>query len=119
MPRLLKLPTRKQPEAAHNMRENDDDKWDERLVDKFNPVQMARRKQRTLKVPRAKFKTNKLTLIQKELSTSWIELLELYQLILGRPIKAHEMFVSQKHKDMRSKSILDVTLDYSRVTIFL
>lgn len=111
-----------------HMRENDDDdEWndDERRVDKFNPVQMARRKQRALEVRRGKLKlvdANKLTLMQKELCASRIKLLtfldrlELYELILGGPIKAREMFDAQKYKDMRSKSILDVTLDYARVT---
>lgn len=111
-----------------HMRDNndDDDEWDEgrRVVDKFNPVQMARRKQRALEVRRAKLKlvdANKLTLMQKELCASRIKLLtfldrlELYELILGGPIKAREMFDAQRYKDMRSKSILDVTLDYARV----
>lgn len=101
-----------------------EDEWDETPVDKFNTQQMARRRKRIEEIQREKLKlidVQNLTLMQKELCATRIKLLtyldrlKLYELILGGPLKAKELFDSEKYKAIRSKSILEVTLDYARV----
>lgn len=41
--------------------------------------------------------------------------LNVYELILGGAIKAAELFDPEKFQQIRSKSILDFTIDYARV----
>jgi hypothetical protein len=59
--------------------------------------------------------------MQKELCMTRLKLLtyldrlEIYERILGGPIKAVELFDCEKYKEIRTKSILEVTLDYARV----
>lgn len=102
----------------------DDEEFDDSPLDRFNPEQAAKKKRRREEIMREKLKlidVNNLTLMQKELCTTRIKLLnyldrlELYELILGGPIKASELFDCEKYKSIRSKPILDVTLDYARV----
>ena len=65
-----------------------------------------------------------LTLMQKELCKVRIKLLRymdrlnVYELILGGAIKAAELFDPEKFQQIRSKSILEFTIDYARVSSF-
>ena len=45
----------------------------------------------------------------------YLDRLNVYELILGGPIKAAELFDPEKFQQIRSKSILEFTIDYARV----
>jgi hypothetical protein len=48
---------------------------------------------------------------------SYMDRLNVYEEILGGSLKAAELFDSEKFKQIRSKPILEVTVDYARVRI--
>jgi hypothetical protein len=45
----------------------------------------------------------------------YMDRLNVYEIILGGPLKAAELFDSNKFQQIRSKSILEFTIDYARV----
>lgn len=46
---------------------------------------------------------------------TYLDRLNVYEEILGGPIKAGELFDHEKYMQIRSKPILEVALDYARV----
>lgn len=64
-----------------------------------------------------------MTLAQKQLCQVRLKLLKymdrlnVYELILGGAIKAAELFDPEKFQQIRSKSILEFTIDYARVCL--
>jgi hypothetical protein len=85
---------------------------------------VLKRKQRLEELKREKLKLiepSKLNLMQKELCLmrfkflTYLDRLNVYEEILGGPLKAADLFESEKYMQMRGKPILDVTLDYARV----
>ncbi len=48
----------------------------------------------------------------------YMDCLNVYEQILGGPLKAADLFCPEKFQQIRSKPILQVTIDYARVNSY-